>query len=73
MPAAWPCIWQVTSAVVRLVSSLIRLSINGAVTVDYTEEDPEIARDGIIAVQVHSGPPMEVQFRKIRIKELAAE
>ena len=58
---------------VRAVGNHIRLSINGTVTVDYTEEDPAIPRDGIIATQIHSGGPMEVQFRKIQIKELKAE
>ena len=48
----------------------IRLSINGETTVDYHEEDASIARDGVIAPQVHSGPPLEVRFKDIRIKEL---
>ena len=48
----------------------IRLSINGETTVDYHEEDASIARDGMIAPQVHSGPPLEVRFKDIRIKEL---
>jgi hypothetical protein len=30
----------------------------------------EKARQGIIALQMHPGPPMKVQFRNIRIKEL---
>ena len=48
----------------------IRLSINGETTVDYHEEDASIARDGVIATQIHSGPPLEVRFKDIRIKEL---
>ena len=48
----------------------IRLSINGETTADYHEEDASIARDGVIAPQIHSGPPLEVRFKDIRIKEL---
>jgi hypothetical protein len=55
---------------IRAEGNRIMLSINGTTTVDYTEEDPEIAREGIIATQVHSGGPMEVQFRKLRIQQL---
>jgi hypothetical protein len=46
----------------------VRLSINGTVTADYTEEDPDIAETGRIAVQIHSGPPLEVRFRNLHIK-----
>ena len=46
------------------------LTVNGIKTVDYKEADASIARDGMIAVQVHSGGPLKVEFRKIRIKEL---
>lgn len=39
-------------------------------TVDYTEKEENIARSGIIAVQIHGGPPSEAWYRNIRIKEL---
>lgn len=48
----------------------IRLWINDQPTVDYTEEDPEIAKKGIVALQIHSGPPAEASYRNIRIKVL---
>ena len=48
----------------------IRLSLNGQVTADYLEEDETIPGDGLIAPQLHSGPPLEVRFRNIQIKEL---
>ncbi len=48
----------------------IVLKLNGIVTADYTEEDESIPQTGVIAVQVHSGPPIEVRFRNMRIKEL---
>jgi hypothetical protein len=46
------------------------LKINGGTTVDYTETDASIASKGRIAVQIHSGPALEVRFRNIRIQEL---
>jgi hypothetical protein len=55
---------------IEAVGNKVKLSINGVVTVDYTEADEKIAREGIIAVQIHSGGPMEVQFRNLRIKEV---
>jgi hypothetical protein len=44
--------------------------INGILTCDYTEEDESIPLDGYIALQAHSGPPFEVSYRKIILKEL---
>ena len=48
----------------------ITLDLNGKRTVDYTETEPGIDVTGFIAVQVHSGPGIEVQFREIAIQEL---
>ena len=45
-------------------------SINGHETVDYTETSDEGAKEGIIALQVHTGPEMRVEFKDIEIKEL---
>ncbi len=45
--------------------------INGQVTVDVTDEqEAKAAKSGIIALQIHAGPPMFVQFKDIRIKML---
>ena len=55
---------------IEAVGNRVKLSINGVTTVDYTEADEKIAREGILAVQIHSGGPMEVQFRNLRIKEI---
>lgn len=47
--------------------------INGVTTMECTDEDEEMRRDtGILALQLHAGPPMEVQFRNIRLKRLPA-
>jgi uncharacterized protein (TIGR03067 family) len=45
--------------------------INGRVTADVTDEDPRAARSGILAFQVHQGPPMVVQFKDVRLRKLA--
>ncbi len=47
--------------------------INGVPTIDCTDNDAQDRRaSGILALQLHAGPPMKVQFRNIRIKKLAA-
>jgi hypothetical protein len=45
--------------------------INGVKTVEVTDncESKRLTR-GIIALQLHAGPPMIVQFKDVRIKEL---
>jgi hypothetical protein len=48
----------------------IAIVLNGVPAVAYAERDPDIDSEGIIALQVHSGGPMEVQFKNIRIKRL---
>lgn len=48
----------------------ITLELNGKHTVDYRETDPEVERSGFIALQVHSGPGIEVHFKDIEIREL---
>ena len=45
----------------------IRLTLNGLVTIDTRDRQ---ASDGVIAIQLHSGKPMEVRLRNIRIQEL---
>jgi hypothetical protein len=45
--------------------------INGQLMCDITDNDAQKRRlRGIIALQLHAGPPMKVQFRNIRLKEL---
>ena len=55
---------------IRCEGPRIRLAINGTQTVDYTEPDQGIPLHGIIALQIHGGPPSEAWYRKVRIKEL---
>ena len=55
---------------IRAEGPRIRLSINGRQTVDYTETDPKIPRDGLIGLQVHGGGKVEAWYKDITIQEL---
>jgi hypothetical protein len=55
---------------VRCEGKHIRLYINGLQTVDYTEEDSSIPDHGIVAVQIHGGPPSEAWYKDIAVEEL---
>jgi hypothetical protein len=45
--------------------------LNGKVTADVTDADPTLApKSGVIALQLHQGPPMTVQFKNIQLKTL---
>jgi len=47
--------------------------INGLPTVDVVDEQPsKAARSGLLALQIHVGPPMIVQFKDIQIRRLTA-
>jgi len=43
--------------------------INGHKSVDVMDETSEGAKKGILALQLHAGPPMEVHFKDIVLKE----
>jgi len=48
--------------------------INGRVMCDLTDEDTAMRRpSGIVALQLHAGPPMKVQFRSILLKRLQGD
>jgi hypothetical protein len=45
--------------------------INGKQTIDVTDEDAaKAAKSGVLALQIHVGGPMTVQFKDVRIKTL---
>ena len=45
--------------------------INGVTTIKCVDNDVKMRRsEGVLALQLHAGPPMKVQFRKIRLKKL---
>jgi hypothetical protein len=57
--------------VIRAEGNHIQLWINGVQTVDYTEADPAIDKTGVIAVQIHSGPPSQALYKDITIVDLS--
>ena len=44
--------------------------VNGITTMDLTDNHPEAKRKGIIALQLHKGPPMKAEFKDIQFKRL---
>lgn len=63
--------------VIRCDGPRIQLWLNGKKTVDYVEKDAkvlktELARRGLIGLQIHGGPANEAWYKDIRIKELKA-
>jgi hypothetical protein len=55
---------------IRAEGARIRSWINGVPALDYTEVEPNIAQDGRIAIQIHSGGMALVQVKDVRIEEL---
>jgi hypothetical protein len=54
-------------------SNHITEKINGHLMCEVTDEDTRARKDGIIALQIHVGEPMKVQFRNVRLKEFKSE
>ena len=57
----------------RIVARGFNIShyINGVKTTQLIDRDKKSRRaDGLLALQLHAGPPMTVQFKNIRIKDL---
>ena len=45
--------------------------LNGRLTLDFTDNDPQLALlDGLLGLQIHGGKPMWTEFKDIRIKAL---
>ena len=45
--------------------------MNGTLILDFTDNHPELAlKEGILALQLHAGAPMWVEFKNIRIREI---
>lgn len=55
---------------IRCEGPSIKVWFNGELVVDYVEEEADIADEGIICVQIHSGPPSEAWYKDIMITEL---
>jgi hypothetical protein len=44
--------------------------INGNTTSEVIDHSDKALKSGIMALQLHAGPPMKVEFRNLRIKKL---
>lgn len=55
--------------VIRCSGPHVEIWLNGLQTVDYVEQE-DVAREGIIGLQIHGGKPAQASYRNIRIKEL---
>lgn len=55
---------------IRCEGDRIRLWVDGQPTVDYTETDKSVEKDGIIALQVHGGAKTIARYKDIAITEL---
>ncbi|WP_254508299.1 3-keto-disaccharide hydrolase [Anatilimnocola floriformis] len=45
--------------------------LNGRLILDFTDNNPDLAlSEGILALQLHAGKPMWVEFKNIRIREI---
>lgn len=56
--------------VIRADGGHITQTLNGFTTVDYTETSDSASKEGVIALQLHVGPPMQVEFKEIEIQRL---
>ena len=63
-----------TTIEVKAVGNRLIHKINGEVTADITDDDPKNAEaKGVLALQVHAGPDMKVQYRSVKLKDLSKE
>lgn len=61
-----------TSIEVRAVGNRLVHLINGKVTVDITDQETKNREfKGLLALQIHAGNPMVIQFRKLQLREIA--
>jgi hypothetical protein len=56
--------------VFRCENSRTRLWFNGILTVDYTEDQPDIPLEGLIGLQIHGGGKAQASYKDITIEEL---
>lgn len=56
--------------VIRAIGPDIHTFLNDRRSIDYTEDDPTVARNGRIAFQLHSGAPLEMRFKDVLVQRL---
>lgn len=47
--------------------------VNGVTTMDLTDNHPDAKRKGILALQLHAGKPMTVEFKDLKLRHLKGE
>lgn len=63
--------WNEVHIIAR--GNLLQHFTNGVLMSEVRDEDPEKRSvKGLLGVQVHTGPPMKIEFRNIRLKQLDA-
>lgn len=55
---------------VYALGDTIRSSLNGRFMHELVDQSPEARSDGILAFQLHSGPPMRVEIRNVELRPL---
>jgi hypothetical protein len=58
---------------IRCEGAKVQLKLNGTVTVDYTEQEANIDRTGIIGLQIHGGAKAKVFYKDILIEEIVSK
>lgn len=57
--------------VIRAEGATITNAINGVVTTTVVDQQAGLAkRSGLLALQIHVGPPMKIEFKNVRMKRL---
>ena len=47
--------------------------VNGVTTIDLTDNHPDAKRNGILALQLHAGAPMTVEFKDVQLRHLSGD
>ena len=56
--------------VLKVEGNHVTYKINRHVTTELTDESPKALKEGVLALQMHQGYTMEIQFKDIRLKKL---
>lgn len=56
--------------VLKAEGTHITLELNGVKSIEWEEKEPGIEQSGFLALQLHSGPEFEMQFKNLMIKVL---
>lgn len=60
--------WNVVTIVAK--GNHIQHFMNGKLVMDFTDSEKRALTDGVLALQLHAGSPMWVEFKDIRFKEI---